>query len=65
MPRIWQTFASVARTFWSGLRQWCGDADYERYANLLRRRTSANAVSRKQFYLEQLNRRYSRPNRCC
>jgi uncharacterized short protein YbdD (DUF466 family) len=55
-----------ARRFWSGLREWCGDAAYERYL-----RSSAaqgeggRRLSAQEFYVQQLNRRYSRPNRCC
>jgi uncharacterized short protein YbdD (DUF466 family) len=55
-----------ARRFWRGIREWCGDAAYERYL-----RSSAAKVegcrrlSAQEFYVQQLNRRYSRPNRCC
>ena len=52
--------------FWRGLREWCGDAAYESY---LRSKAvhcgSCGTLSRAEFYVEQLNRRYSRPNRCC
>ncbi len=54
------------RRFWRGLREWCGDAAYERY--LLSPGTqsgSRRVLSAEEFYVEQLNRRYSRPNRCC
>jgi uncharacterized short protein YbdD (DUF466 family) len=54
------------RRFWRGLREWCGDAAYESY--LRSRGTGMNScrrLSRTEFYVEQLNRRYSRPNRCC
>ncbi len=54
------------RRFWRGLREWCGDAAYESY---LRSQGSGGgsgrALSPAEFYLDQLNRRYSRPNRCC
>jgi hypothetical protein len=54
------------RRFWRGLREWCGDAAYERY---LCAKGGQGAEGRKlspeQFYVEQVNRRYSRPNRCC
>jgi uncharacterized short protein YbdD (DUF466 family) len=56
----------LLRRFWRGLREWCGDAAYERY---LRSRAaqsaSYRALTEKEFYVEQLDRRYSRPNRCC
>jgi uncharacterized short protein YbdD (DUF466 family) len=54
------------RRFWQGFREWCGDSAYESYlrsraahADSLRLRSPA------EFYVEQLHRRYSRPNRCC
>jgi len=54
------------RRFWRGLREWCGDAAYESY---LRSKASQSGSFRTltpaEFYVEQLNRRYSRPNRCC
>jgi len=52
--------------FWRGVREWCGDAAYERY---LRSNAGLNTERRlltaEEFYVEQVNRRYSRPNRCC
>ncbi len=51
-----------ARRFWRGVREWCGDAAYERY---LRSSATHPKLTAQEFYLEQLNRRYSRPNRCC
>lgn len=53
------------RNLWLGLRQWCGDADYERYLRSTNSRATGPMLSREQFYLEQLRRRYSRPSRCC
>ncbi len=50
------------RRFWRGLREWSGDAAYERY---LRSTATRPKLTAEEFYLEQLNRRYSRPNRCC
>jgi uncharacterized short protein YbdD (DUF466 family) len=55
-----------ARRFWRGVREWCGDAAYERYL-----RSSAaqcdgcQRLTAEEFYVQQLNSRYSRPNRCC
>jgi uncharacterized short protein YbdD (DUF466 family) len=60
-----------ARTFlrhiWRGLRDWCGDSAYERYrrATVGKSNSSRCVLSEEQFYVEQLERRYSRPNRCC
>jgi uncharacterized short protein YbdD (DUF466 family) len=54
------------RGFWRGLREWCGDAAYESYLRSKSARTgSCRTLSPAEFYVEQLNRRYSRPNRCC
>ncbi len=56
----------IARIAWRGLREWCGDAAYERYLRSARARSGARELlSPAEFYVEQLNRRYSRPNRCC
>ena len=54
------------RRFWRGLREWCGDAAYENYLRSpVARGGSCHTLSRAEFYVDQLNRRYSRPNRCC
>ncbi|MGB8475584.1 MAG: CstA-like transporter-associated (seleno)protein [Candidatus Acidiferrum sp.] len=54
------------RKFWRGLREWCGDAAYERYLCAKSRSDSEqHTLSAEEFYVEQANRRYSRPNRCC
>jgi len=58
-------FQSVLRNFWRGLRQWCGDSAYETYVACARRRNGREVLTPAEFYVEQLNRRYSRPNRCC
>jgi hypothetical protein len=51
--------------FWQGLREWCGDAAYEKYKSCAVRTGQKNLLSPAQFYVEQLNRKYSRPSRCC
>lgn len=54
------------RRFWRGLREWCGDAAYESYLHSNASRVgSSRSLSQAEFYVDQLNRRYSRPNRCC
>ncbi|MHB8500951.1 MAG: CstA-like transporter-associated (seleno)protein [Candidatus Acidiferrales bacterium] len=54
------------RRFWRGLREWCGDAAYERYLHARGRQDGEQrTLSAEEFYVEQINRRYSRPNRCC
>jgi uncharacterized short protein YbdD (DUF466 family) len=57
---------------WQWLRQVTGDAAYENYLRGVRRRTpggvvdaSAPRMSRSEFYLDSLRRRYSTPSRCC
>lgn len=58
--------ASACSSFWRGLREWCGDAAYERYESA-HARNSCGCVplTREQFYLEELQKRYSRVSRCC
>jgi uncharacterized short protein YbdD (DUF466 family) len=54
------------RKFWRGLREWCGDSAYERYVRFVAERPAElQKLSPAEFYVEQLDRRYSRPNRCC
>jgi len=55
-----------ARRFWRGVREWCGDAAYERYLqSSARQNEEGRRLNAQDFYVQQLNRRYSRPNRCC
>lgn len=65
-PR-WRRTRTLARRLWRGVREWCGDSAYERYLIAVRKNDSQSCapLTQKQFYVEQLNRRYSRPNRCC
>ena len=50
------------RRAWRLVREWSGDAAYETY---LARRTSSPTMSRQEFYLDSLRRRYRHPSRCC
>jgi uncharacterized short protein YbdD (DUF466 family) len=60
--RMW----SVAARVWLGIREWCGDAAYDRYLKSQTRTTcTAALLTREQFYVEQLQKRYSRASRCC
>jgi uncharacterized short protein YbdD (DUF466 family) len=60
--RMW----SVAARVWLGIREWCGDAAYDRYLKSQKRTTrTAALLTREQFYVEQLQKRYSRASRCC
>jgi uncharacterized short protein YbdD (DUF466 family) len=47
--------------FWRGLRQWSGDAAYETYL----RRAGVPPLSREEFWLDSLRRRYEKVSRCC
>ena len=58
--RRWLT--AVAGMAWRGLRAWSGDSAYEAY---LARAGGGPVLSRQAFYLEMLQRRYARPDRCC
>jgi uncharacterized short protein YbdD (DUF466 family) len=63
MPRL----ACTLRALWRALREWSGDAAYERYLLALRRTPGQKSapLSPTEFYVQQLERRYSRPSRCC
>lgn len=66
LPAVFNRARHIMQTAWRGLREWSGDAAYDRYLDSRAvRRGTVSALSRKNFYLEQVNRRYSRPNRCC
>jgi uncharacterized short protein YbdD (DUF466 family) len=56
---------SALRNFWRGLRQWSGDSAYETYLACAERQLAKKRLTATEFYVEQLNRKYSRPNRCC
>ena len=56
----------LAKHLWRGVREWCGDAAYERYMRSpAAQEPKSRPLTAKEFYIEQLNRRYSRPTRCC
>ena len=56
----------LLRRVWRGIREWCGDAAYERYAKSHARHSCCAALlSREEFYLQQLHKRYSSVSRCC
>jgi uncharacterized short protein YbdD (DUF466 family) len=63
----WRRAQKFVRRLWRGIRDWCGDSAYERYVSAAHRASSPQCalLTEKQFYVEQLDRRYSRPNRCC
>jgi uncharacterized short protein YbdD (DUF466 family) len=56
----------VLRRVWRGIREWCGDAAYERYAQSHAKHSGcAVLLSREEFYLQQLHKRYANVSRCC
>ena len=60
--RVW----NALQRLWLGIREWCGDAAYEHYLRAHQRRCgSAAPLGREAFYLEELQKRYSRVSRCC
>ena len=65
MRAIRCNLSNVLQKFWRGLRQWCGDSAYETYLASSSRRQDPKLLDPAEFYVEQLNRKYSRPNRCC
>ena len=68
-PEIVATFSwfrNTAPKVWVGIREWCGDNAYDRYVQAQRKIAEGSVLlTPAEFYVEQLNRRYSRPNRCC
>jgi uncharacterized short protein YbdD (DUF466 family) len=66
MRRFRELAAAFLRRFWRGFRDWCGDSAYDRYLQSGATRSApCHPLTREEFYVQQLNRRYSRPNRCC
>jgi hypothetical protein len=65
MREMWNSIKPGVQRLWQGLREWCGDAAYENYQRCAAKAGFGNILSPTEFYLEQLNKKYSRPNRCC
>jgi uncharacterized short protein YbdD (DUF466 family) len=65
MSALWAQFRDVLDSLWRGLRQWSGDSAYETYLACANREQGREPMSPAEFYVEQLNRKYTRPNRCC
>ena len=65
MRSAWFRSTQVLARLWQGLREWCGDAAYETYRNCAVRTRQQRVLSPTEFYIEQLNKKYSRPTRCC
>lgn len=55
-----------ARTFWAAIRALSGDDAYERYvAHHGARHPDRELLSRRAFYLQEVQRRWSGVTRCC
>jgi|HubBroStandDraft_5_1064220.scaffolds.fasta_scaffold23315_2 uncharacterized short protein YbdD (DUF466 family) len=66
LATLWTRAQRFIGHVWRGIRDWCGDSAYERYLSATQRRPMQDRLlTREKFYVEQLERRYSRPNRCC
>ena len=67
VPRVQRSWLRRAlRSAWRGIREWCGDSAYETYLRSNHTQHPSNRkLSPNEFYVAQLERRYSRPNRCC
>ena len=60
------SLSRLAHAAWRALREWSGDAAYDRYLRVAAAKPgAAPLLTPAEFYVEQLNRRYSRPTRCC
>lgn len=57
-------FGSGVRSVWNYLRAVMGDQAYERYLEVARR-DGVKPLSAEDFYVESLERRYSKVSRCC
>ncbi len=49
---------------WNHLREICGENDYERHRERVLKR-GGSPPTREKFFLERLELKYTRPNRCC
>ena len=58
-----RTLAVLSARVWAWLRALSGDDAYEAYVAGAAHRGAA--LTRQEFYLDRLRRKYSRINRCC
>jgi uncharacterized short protein YbdD (DUF466 family) len=49
---------------WEMVREVFGDKAYDRYAEHIRTH-GGEPLTREEFYVSQLQRKYTRPSRCC
>lgn len=54
----------LIQRIWEIAREVLGDKAYERYAERLRARGEP-PLAPEEFYISQLERKYTRPSRCC
>ncbi len=54
----------LMRIFWRYLREACGENDYQRHLDRTRA-LGLEPMTAEAFFVARLQRRYSRPNRCC
>ncbi len=57
-------FGPGLRRVWNYVRAVMGDQAYERYLEVTRR-DGVKPLSAEEFYVESLERRYSKVSRCC
>ncbi|HXO45179.1 MAG TPA: YbdD/YjiX family protein [Candidatus Cybelea sp.] len=67
MRKVQSKATSLLRGGWVWLRQVSGDAAYENYLRAAARHPDSGSppLSRAEFYLDSLHRRYSTVSRCC
>jgi uncharacterized short protein YbdD (DUF466 family) len=59
-------WSAIVPRIWRGIREWCGDAAYDRYLQSQAKHFCRQAaMTREEFYLSQLQKKYSRVSRCC
>jgi len=57
---------AIGQRIWQWLRAVTGDAAYENYVRHAKNaRSQPRVLSQREFYLDQLRRRYNSINRCC
>lgn len=54
----------LLKSFWNYLREVSGESDYDRYCSRMAAE-NGDPVSRRDFYEDRQQKKYSRPNRCC
>jgi uncharacterized short protein YbdD (DUF466 family) len=59
-------WSAIFPRIWHGIREWCGDAAYDRYLQSQAKHFCGQpTMTREEFYLSQLQKKYSRVSRCC